>query len=66
VLWIPIGFDENADPAFFSMRIWIQGFDDQNYKILKLKKLNFFENNLNYFSLVLYEGRPSYSRSLDP
>jgi hypothetical protein len=59
VLWIRIGFNENADPEFFSMWIWIQGFDDQNYKILKLKKLNFLKNNLNYLSLALYEGRPS-------
>jgi hypothetical protein len=33
VLWVRIGFNAESDPAFLSMRMWIQGFDDQNQKV---------------------------------
>ncbi len=46
MLRIRIGFnadpDTDPDPAFLSMRIRIQGFDDQNWKKYTAEKINIF------------------------
>jgi hypothetical protein len=47
--------------ALLSMRIWIQGCDDQKFKNFTAGKI--FKI---FLSLGLHEGRPSYRRSLQP
>jgi hypothetical protein len=57
-------FRLNTDPDPDPIRIRIQGFlFPKIEKNLELKK-NFFSKTTIYLSLGLYEGRPSYKRSL--
>jgi hypothetical protein len=65
VLSIGIGFSADPDPAFFVMRIQIQGFDDQKWEKISTEKIYIFLKSkiAIYF---LHNGRPSYRRSLHP
>jgi hypothetical protein len=45
----------------------MQGFDDQKFKKIKLKKYIIFGSKIAvYLSLGLHKGRPSNRRSLQP
>ncbi len=76
VLWIPyehfgpgVAFKVNLDPNMDPDPIRNQGFDDQNFKNEKIQVkcfVYFFDQKLQFTSLGLHKGRPSYRSSLQP
>ncbi len=60
----------NPDPNMDPDPIRNQGFDDQNFKNVKntaeIFLYIFFDQKLQFTSLGLHKGRPSYRSSLQP
>ncbi len=63
VLWIRICFTILVRIKFW---IWIQGFENQNWKKIHIFDLKNLQYTLPYLSLGLYKVRPNNRRTLQP